>query len=177
MPKDADHAPVLDPAPEPAPALWLVEQAEARGTLLHIARGEGRLDRLAEAAQVFADGRVEVLVLPPWDVLPLSLYRRLARMAEVAEFEDELADRFGPLPPAVAPLLALIRLRLLCARAGVARLDSGPQAAALTPRDPAQARRLAGALKGRVREGRVILDVSGPRAQARVERLAALLGG
>ena len=116
----------------------------------------------------------------PEATLRLSLYRRLARMAEVSEvveFEDELADRFGPLPPAVAPLLALTRLRLLCARAGVARLDSGPQAAALTPRDPADARRLAGALGGRVREGRVIVGVSGPRAQARVEQLAALLGG
>lgn len=40
MPKDADHAPdlSLDPAPEPALAPWLVEQTEARGTLLYIAR-------------------------------------------------------------------------------------------------------------------------------------------
>ena len=110
----------------------------------------------------------------------MPLYRRLARMAELSgltEFEDELADRFGPLPPAAAPLLALIRLRSLCVRADVARLASGPQAAALTPRVGRVARRLADALGGRVREGRVIFDVSGPRAQARVERLVALLGG
>ena len=43
-----------------------MEQAEARGILLFTAHDEARLDQLAGAALVFAGGRVEVLVLPPW---------------------------------------------------------------------------------------------------------------
>ena len=107
-----------------------------------------------------------------------SLCRRLARMADPAksdEFEDELTDRFGPAPPELATLLALNRLRLHCARAGVARLDAGPQAAALTPRDPTDAQGPADALSGQMRDGRVILDIAEPRAEARVERLVARL--
>jgi transcription-repair coupling factor (superfamily II helicase) len=61
----------------------------------------------------------------------------------LAEFEDELTDRFGPVPPALASLLALVRLRLLCARTRIARLDAGPHAAAFTPCDPADVQTLA----------------------------------
>ncbi len=47
--------------------------------------------------------------------LKIDLYRRLARLATIAEWEDlaaELADRFGPLPPEVQRLLVLARLRI-----------------------------------------------------------------
>lgn len=56
----------------------------------------------------------------------LTAYRRLARMRElkeIADFKEELADRFGPLPPEAANLLLKIMLRVLCIRAGVRRLD------------------------------------------------------
>ena len=122
-------------------------------------------------------GRIPADHVPETD-LRLSLYRRLARMAdpaELAEFEDEMADRFGPVPPELAALFALSRLRLHCTRAGLARLDAGPQAAALTPCDPADVQRLGDTLGGRVRDGRVILDIAEPRAEARVERLIAKL--
>ena len=78
MPRDTGDQTLV--APWPAQALWLVEQAEARGALLFIARSEARLDQLAGAAPVFAGGRVEVLILPPWDVLP---YDRIAPSAGV----------------------------------------------------------------------------------------------
>jgi transcription-repair coupling factor (superfamily II helicase) len=56
----------------------------------------------------------------------LSAYRRLARLTElqeVADFKDELEDRFGPLPEAAANLLMKVMLRLLAIRCGVQRLD------------------------------------------------------
>ena len=122
-------------------------------------------------------GRIPAGTVPETD-LRLSLYRRLACMADLAaldEFEDELADRFGPVPPDLALLLALVRLRLLCARAGVVRLDAGPQAAALTPHDPADAPKLADTFDGQVRDGRVILDIAEKQAEVRAERLIAKL--
>ncbi len=56
-------------------------------------------------------------------------------------------------------------------RRGLHHDGAGPQAAAFTPRDPADAQRLAKALGGRVREQRVILGAAEPRAEARVEPL------
>ena len=48
----------------------------------------------------------------------LSLYQRFAQMTdrnEVKEIEEELRDRFGPLPEVVENLLALVDLRALAA--------------------------------------------------------------
>ena len=56
--------------PAPALALWLVERAPEAGTLIHIAEDDAFLLSLEAAAQVFADGAVDVLALPPWDSLP-----------------------------------------------------------------------------------------------------------
>ncbi len=92
--------------------------------------------------------------------LRLGLYSRMARLinpAELMEFEDELADRFGPPPPELVGLLALVRLRCWCARRGITRLDAGPQGAALTPYDQADAGGLAQALGGRLKNGRIPL--------------------
>ncbi|MCX7283368.1 MAG: helicase-related protein [Novosphingobium sp.] len=66
----------------------------------------------------------------------LGLYFRLARLADLADlesFEEELADRFGDLAAPVTDLLALARVRLLARQAGVARIDAGPAAIAITP--------------------------------------------
>ena len=52
----------------------------------------------------------------------LSVYRKLAEVtseAEAASMEDELVDRFGPLPWQVQNLLYTVRLKLLAGRAGV----------------------------------------------------------
>jgi transcription-repair coupling factor (superfamily II helicase) len=46
----------------------------------------------------------------------LALYRRLARAesaAELAELRDEMCDRFGPVPPLVENLIAVMNLRRL----------------------------------------------------------------
>jgi transcription-repair coupling factor (superfamily II helicase) len=60
----------------------------------------------------------------------MSLYRRLATMAdqnEVEAFAAELIDRFGPLPPEVENLLQLTEIKALCKKAGIETLEAGPK--------------------------------------------------
>ena len=55
---------------EPPQGTKLDADAAARGALLHVTRSETRLERLRAAARMFGGAAVEVLALPPWDVLP-----------------------------------------------------------------------------------------------------------
>jgi transcription-repair coupling factor (superfamily II helicase) len=69
--------------------------------------------------------------VPDLDVR-LGLYRRLSsleRKVEMEGFAAELIDRFGPLPPEVDTLLLVVRIKVLCKRAGIAKLDGGPKGA------------------------------------------------
>jgi transcription-repair coupling factor (superfamily II helicase) len=62
----------------------------------------------------------------------LGLYRRLSgleRKVELEGFAAELIDRFGPLPAEVDTLMLVVRIKALCKRAGIARLDGGPKGA------------------------------------------------
>ena len=71
--------------------------------------------------------------VPDLDVR-LGLYRRLSsleRKVEMEGFAAELIDRFGPLPPEVDTLMLVVRIKALCKRAGIARLDGGPKGATL----------------------------------------------
>jgi transcription-repair coupling factor (superfamily II helicase) len=78
----------------------------------------------------------------PGDFIPepdarLEVYRRLARLetfVALDEATEDLADRFGALPPPVEALLGLTRLRLLCLHRGIAAIHAGPAGVALTPR-------------------------------------------
>jgi transcription-repair coupling factor (superfamily II helicase) len=54
------------------------------------------------------------------------------------EFEAELVDRFGPVPPSMRHLLVLARIRALCHRLGIVRLDGGPRGVAATFRTEAE---------------------------------------
>jgi transcription-repair coupling factor (superfamily II helicase) len=68
----------------------------------------------------------------------LALYRRVARLedrADIEEFIEELADRFGPAPEEVIHLLDIVAIKRLCRGAGVARIDAGPKGAVLNFRD------------------------------------------
>ena len=68
----------------------------------------------------------------------LSLYRRLSALEEEAEIEAmgaEIVDRFGPPPPEVDLLLKLVRIKALCRRAHVEKLDAGPKGLTLAFRD------------------------------------------
>lgn len=65
----------------------------------------------------------------------LSLYRRLAEVAEDAEIESvatEMIDRFGSLPPEVETFLSIVGIKILCRKAHVEKVDAGPKGAVFT---------------------------------------------
>ncbi|MGB3176764.1 MAG: transcription-repair coupling factor [Albidovulum sp.] len=62
----------------------------------------------------------------------LGLYRRLSGLTTKVELEGfaaELIDRFGPVPKEVNTLLLVMRIKAMCRRAGIGRLDAGPKGA------------------------------------------------
>ncbi|MBN8186610.1 transcription-repair coupling factor [Salipiger thiooxidans] len=80
-----------------------------------------------------------VPVLIPEDYVPdldvrLGLYRRLSALSTKVELEGfaaELIDRFGKLPKEVNTLLLIVRIKDMCKRAGIAKLDGGPKGATI----------------------------------------------
>ena len=62
--------------------------------------------------------------------LRLSLYKRLSALEtdeEIDAFAEEMADRFGPLPEEVRQLMAIVRIKNLCRRVNVEKIDAGPK--------------------------------------------------
>jgi transcription-repair coupling factor (superfamily II helicase) len=97
--------------------------------------------RSGVAEQMVADGQwsptinlgVPVLIpeayVPDLDVR-LGLYRRLSQLetkVDLEGFAAELIDRFGPLPREVNTLLLVVRIKAMCKRAHIAKLDAGPK--------------------------------------------------
>jgi len=80
-----------------------------------------------------------VPVLIPEDYVPdldvrLGLYRRLSSLSTKVELEGfaaELIDRFGKLPKEVNTLLLVVRIKAMCKRAGIAKMDGGPKGATI----------------------------------------------
>ena len=78
-----------------------------------------------------------VPVLIPEEYVPdldvrLGLYRRLSNLdtkVELEGFAAEMIDRFGPLPREVNTLLLVVRIKAMCKRAHIAKLDAGPKGA------------------------------------------------
>jgi len=71
--------------------------------------------------------------VPDLDVR-LGLYRRLSSLSSKVELEGfaaELIDRFGKLPKEVNTLMLIVRIKAMCQRAGIARLDGGPKGATI----------------------------------------------
>ncbi|KIN72348.1 transcription-repair coupling factor [Sulfitobacter guttiformis] len=71
--------------------------------------------------------------VPDLDVR-LGLYRRLSELTKKVELEGfaaELIDRFGTLPKEVNTLLLVVRIKAMCKRAGIAKLDGGPKGATI----------------------------------------------
>jgi transcription-repair coupling factor (superfamily II helicase) len=63
--------------------------------------------------------------------LRISMYRRIGQLESEDAIEDmqvELHDRFGAVPDETKHLLDVMRLKLLCKQAGIARLDMGDKA-------------------------------------------------
>ncbi|MEP5762555.1 MAG: transcription-repair coupling factor [Litoreibacter sp.] len=78
-----------------------------------------------------------VPVLIPEEYVPdldvrLELYRRLSGLTSKVELEGfaaELIDRFGSLPKEVNTLLLVVRIKAMCKRAGIAKLNAGEKGA------------------------------------------------
>lgn len=71
--------------------------------------------------------------VPDLDVR-LGLYRRLSTLTSKVDLEGfaaELIDRFGKLPREVNTLLAVMRIKAECKRAGIAKFDAGPKGATI----------------------------------------------
>ena len=102
---------------------------------LRQARGE-TIERWSPELNLGLAGRLPETWIPEPEIR-VALYARLAKVEEGAALdtiEEELADRFGALPPEAETLLALVRVRTLARATGIARIDAGPGAIALTPR-------------------------------------------
>ena len=100
----------------------------------------GELEGLSDQDGQWAPSiNLGVPVLIPEDYVPdldvrLGLYRRLSNLhtkVELEGFAAELIDRFGPLPREVNTLLLIVRIKEMCKKAGIARLDGGPKGATI----------------------------------------------
>ena len=100
----------------------------------------GELEGLSEADDQWAPQiNLGVPVLIPEDYVPdldvrLGLYRRLSSLSTKVELEGfaaELIDRFGPLPKEVNTLMLVVRIKAMCKRAGISKLDGGPKGATI----------------------------------------------
>ncbi|WP_300513133.1 transcription-repair coupling factor [Aliiroseovarius sp.] len=100
----------------------------------------GEMEGLSESDDTWAPQiNLGVPVLIPDDYVPdldvrLGLYRRLSGLSTKVELEGfaaELIDRFGKLPKEVNTLLLVVRIKAMCKRAGIAKLDGGPKGATI----------------------------------------------
>ncbi|MEO1137916.1 MAG: transcription-repair coupling factor [Pseudomonadota bacterium] len=100
----------------------------------------GQLEGLSDADDQWAPQiNLGVPVLIPEAYVPdldvrLGLYRCLSGLSSKVELEGfaaELIDRFGKLPREVNTLLLVVRIKAMCKRAGIAKLDGGPRGATI----------------------------------------------
>ena len=100
----------------------------------------GEMEGLSEADDQWAPQiNLGVPVLIPEAYVPdldvrLGLYRRLSSLSTKVELEGfaaELIDRFGKLPREVNTLMLVVRIKGMCKRAGIAKLDGGPKGATI----------------------------------------------
>ncbi|MCZ4354643.1 transcription-repair coupling factor [Roseovarius aestuarii] len=100
----------------------------------------GEMEGLSEADDQWAPQiNLGVPVLIPENYVPdldvrLGLYRRLSGLQSKVELEGfaaELIDRFGKLPKEVNMLMLVVRIKAMCKKAGIAKLDGGPKGATI----------------------------------------------
>ncbi|MCE7798718.1 DEAD/DEAH box helicase [Sphingobium sufflavum] len=105
------------------------------GIALRRARGE-TVERWTPDLRIGGWGALPQDWIPEPDIR-IGLYVRLARAEDDAALdtlEDEMVDRFGPLPTLAALLLRNSRIGVLARRVRISRIDAGPAAIAITPR-------------------------------------------
>ena len=110
------------------------------------------------------EGRFPQAWIPEENLRLALLCRCLARLREpdaVGEFEAELTDRFGDLPPEAAALLEHARVRLISGSHGISKLEIGPKGLVFTFRNENETSlaRIAASMNAKVVNGRVILGL------------------
>ena len=146
------------------------------------ARGETPPEEWVPELNIGVAARIPPSYVPEPEVR-LNLYARMARSldrAAEARIADEIEDRFGTYPGEVEALLAVNRLKRLCREAGVARVDAGPQAIALTFKDRDENDAAIKALVDRTetlgwRNGRLVSATPTEEMDARLEAVEELL--
>ncbi|WP_404479160.1 TRCF domain-containing protein [Novosphingobium sp. BL-52-GroH] len=131
----------------------------------------------SDGAPTSTSGALPESWIPEAD-LRLSLYVRLARIETddaLDAFEEELLDRFGPLPAEMAMLLAHAHIRLAARALRIARIDAGPAAIAFTPRHDC-ALEVAGTGLAESKGRWILAEVISSEAE-RVARVESLLDG
>ncbi|MBU2982387.1 transcription-repair coupling factor [Lentibacter algarum] len=97
----------------------------------------GQLEGIIDEGEWSPQINLGVPVLIPDSFVPdldvrLGLYRRLSGLhskVELEGFAAELIDRFGSLPREVNTLMLVVRIKAMCKKAGIAKLDGGPKGA------------------------------------------------
>jgi transcription-repair coupling factor (superfamily II helicase) len=148
---------------------------------LAAARGEAVAEEWSPEINLEGHGSIPADYIPEVD-LRINLHERLARLAdedEVDEFEEEIRNRFGAPPAPVERLIARARIWHQCRAYGVARVDAGPQAVALTFRegtDRALIDRAVAASDGAFeeRQGRLVWTRSGATDEERLANAVRL---
>ena len=105
------------------------------GQALRTARGE-TVDDWTPELRLGVPASLPAAWIPEEEVR-INVYVRLARASSLDAVEalaDELDDRFGTLPDEARSMIETARIRQLARSLGIARIDAGPAAIALTPR-------------------------------------------
>ncbi|MET0338706.1 MAG: DEAD/DEAH box helicase, partial [Caulobacter sp.] len=150
---------------------------------VRVARGEAPEGEWSPELNVGAMGGLPPEYCPD-PVTRVNLYARLARMADLAEidaFEEELADRFGEPPQPATDWLASARLGLLARAADVRKVSAGPKGVVLhlgpTHRKDVARRAQQIASDARLEDGRLIISGAWLADERRnmIEKLLAAL--
>jgi transcription-repair coupling factor (superfamily II helicase) len=115
----------------------------------------------------------------------LIIYKGLSNCQtedELQTMQEEIIDRFGPMPDTVRHLIETHRLRIVSQPLGVARIDAGPDAIVLQfvsrpPIDPGRIIQLVQSRRGARFAGpdRIRIDTSIPEVAARAGKVRELL--
>ncbi len=151
----------------------------------------GEVETLSEAGETWAPQiNLGAPVLIPESYVAdldvrMGLYRRLSGLSSRAELEGfaaELFDRFGKPPEEVETLLRIVRIKTMCRRAGVAKLDGGPKGATVQFRgdrfaDPAGLVRFIESQRGlaKIRDNKLVVRRDWADAEARVKGAFAIM--
>ncbi len=95
---------------------------------------EEQLEEIEKSKEVQINLGIPVLIpeeyIPDFD-LRMSLYQKISSLEtddKIEEFAAEMIDRFGDIPESFENLMSIIKLKNLCKKYGIGKVDAGPKA-------------------------------------------------